>query len=790
MIRRLNENLFVLDTQNTSYVINILPEGQPAHLYYGKRIHIEEPSESLALFENHSCAPGNTTVYSDNSKNLSLEAVKLEMSGCGKGDYDEAFVELTFADGGYTTDFIFHSAEIYAGKSEYSSGLPGAYGSEEEVSTLVLTLKDRHTEVYLKLNYYVFEAADVICRNAQLINSSDEKIIVDRLMSTQLDFDFQDECESGYSFTTFTGAWAREMNKTTRECGMGTLASGSACGASSNHANPFVMLHESAATETSGDVYGCNLVYSGNHLETVTAGAFGRLRFLSGINPKGFGRVLEKGETFETPEAVMTYTGKGFTALSRIYHRFINEHIVRGEWKKKARPVLFNSWESCYFDINDSNLLALAKKANSAGIELFVVDDGWFGKRNDDSSSLGDWYVNKEKFPNGMRKLSDKIHDMGMKFGIWVEPEMVNVNSELYGKHPEWVLVNPARNHSEGRNQRVLNLADTEVQDYLISALSDVFEETNCDYVKWDYNRNFSDVYSEKYAPERMKEIQHDYILGLYRVCRALTEKYPHILFEGCASGGNRFDLGILSFFPQIWASDDTDPICRLDIQSGYSYGYPMSVISAHVGSAPNHQTLRKTDIFTRYAVACFGQLGYEFNIMDMAQADFESMKKQIELYKKWRDIIPEGNFYRLKDNAAVTEWGIISRGAGRGMVMRVKKKAQPNHQRYILKLKGLRGDVKYNVFNVRRRIDVKVFGDLVNTMAPVHIKQDSLVHDIVAKVVKMQTPEVNITAYGDTLCNAGLQLPSAYGGTGYGEDMMVDNDYSAEVYYIKAIKE
>ena len=494
----------------------------------------------------------------------------------------------------------------------------------------------------LELRYYVYEDCDVIARSARLVNESGEEVQIKRLMSMQLDFDTSD-----YVFSTFNGAWAREMRRFDHRIGAGRHVNSSRTGTSSNRANPFVMLAGCGATEDAGECYGFNLIYSGNHYEAAEAGSYGKLRLVAGINPEFFSWQLAPGESFEAPEAVMAFSHEGYNGMSQCMHRFVREHIVRGEWKHKERPVLLNSWEAAYFDINEKKLLSLAKAGKEAGIELFVMDDGWFGERNDDSHSLGDWEVNPKKLPGGLAGLADKIKAMGLDFGIWVEPEMVNVSSRLYAEHPGWTVEIPGKKHSEGRNQRILDLTRREVQDFVIEKMSEVFSSADISYVKWDMNRTFSDYFSGNLTPGRQGETAHRYMLGLYRCMDALVKRFPKILFEGCSAGGNRFDLGILCYFPQIWASDDTDALCRAEIQNGYSYGYPMSVISAHVSACPNHQTLRITPLETRFHVAAFGVCGYECNFCDMGKEERDAVKEQIALYKKWRRALQWGAFYR-----------------------------------------------------------------------------------------------------------------------------------------------
>ena len=574
-------------------------------------------------------------------------------------------------------------------------------------------------------------------------------------------------------------------------------------GTSSSRTNPFVMLAETGTNEDSGACYGINLIYSGNHYEAMEVSGYGETRFVAGINPQSFSWQLEPGATFEAPEAVMVYSPLGYNGMSQCMHRFVREHIVRGTWKKKTRPVLLNSWEASYFDINERKLLALAKAGKEAGIELFVMDDGWFGERNDDKHSLGDWDVNPKKLPGGLSGICEKVKALGLSFGIWVEPEMVNVDSRLYERHPDWTIEIPGHAHSEGRNQRILDLTQTSVQDFIIAKMSEVFSSADISYVKWDMNRTFTDYYSRALPAGRQGEVAHRYVMGLYRCMKELTERFPEILFEGCSAGGNRFDLGILSYFPQIWASDDTDALCRAEIQNGYSYGYPMSVVSAHVSSCPNHQTLRVTPLETRFHVAAFGLCGYECNLGDMKEEERAAVKAQIALYKEWRDVLQWGSFYRGrsfydgKGDASCLmqlpgnqmEWTCVSAEQTRAVGMLMQKLAVPNTQFHYYKPKGLAPEYRYHFYNRALKYNVKEFGDLVNTIAPVHIRQDSLVHNVVAKFVKLDGETEDYYAFGDALMYGGVRLKQAFGGTGYNGEVRHFPDFASRMYFMESVE-
>ena len=799
-----SNHYFLLNTKNTSYSFRVMETGHIEHLYYGKKIRLPKGMTTLkegqaqksgfeAMVEKHAFPPGNTLVYDKEHTSFSLEDMCLEVSSLGKGDIREPFIEMIHADGSMTCDFLFDSFTVSKGKEEFAT-LPGSYDETGEVDHLLLVLKDKQYGLTLELHYYVYEACDVITRYARLINDSDASVRLTRMMSLQLDFPTAE-----YDMTTFTGSWAREMGMHRIPVRSNKVVNSSYTGTSSNRANPFVMLSKEHTDEDYGDCYGFNLIYSGNHYEAAEVNGYGKMRFVSGINPQSFCIIVKPGECFEAPEAVMTYSHEGFNGLSRHMHEFIREHIVRGEWKHKIRPVLLNSWEASYFDINEHKLLKLAKAGKEAGIELFVMDDGWFGERNDDFRSLGDWDVNLKKLPNGVAGLCKKINELGLDFGIWVEPEMINENSRLYEAHSDWVMQIPNKPHSEGRNQRILDLTREDVQDFIIEKMTDIFSSANITYVKWDMNRIFSDYYSSALSCEQQGEVMHRYQLGLYRCMKELTERFPKILFEGCSSGGNRFDLGMLCYFPQIWASDDTDGVQRCEIQTGYSYGYPMSVVSAHVSACPNHQTLRVTPLETRFHVAAFGLLGYECNLCDMKQEEKDAIKGQIALYKKWREVLQTGDFYRGRSGNAskvldysadrITEWTCVSKDKTGAVGFIMHNLSMPNMHYDYYRAKGLDEEKWYHFTNYYRKFNVKDFGDLVNIIAPIHIKQDSLLHNVIAKFVKLDGEEEDICAYGDLLMNHGVKLKQAFGGTGFNKEVRAFKDFDSRIYFMEEIE-
>ncbi|MCR5345369.1 MAG: alpha-galactosidase [Lachnospiraceae bacterium] len=772
---KVTDNIFTLSTSDTTYGFALLESGHLEHLYYGPRVE----NLTIASKSQQELANGNSIQYSAEFPTLSMEGTCFEYSGEGKGDIREPFIELIYPDGSRTTDFVFDSYDILDKKAELTT-LPSSYDENNKAKSLVINLKDKNHDVTLKLIYSVFEESNCITRSSVLINNMDEKIRLTRLMSTQVDFN-----EGDYTMHTFRGAWTREMEKHETVVSGARIVNASFAGTSSSRANAFIMLSRGAVSEEYGGVYGFNLIYSGNHYESVEDTSYHKVRLLTGINPQGFEFVLGKGDVFESPEAVMSYSNKGFTALSHNMHEFVEQNIVRGEWKNAWRPLLINSWEAAYFKFNEKSLLSLAKAAAKVGIELFVLDDGWFGKRDDDTSSLGDWYVNKKKLPYGLEGLIHKINGLGMKFGIWVEPEMVNVNSDLYRAHPEYALEIKGQEHSEGRTQRILDLTNPEVCDYVIDSMSKIFSIEGITYVKWDMNRIFSDAFSPYLGAEHEGEVFHRYVMGFYHIMEVLTKKFPHILFEGCSAGGNRFDLGILCYFPQIWASDDTDALYRVRAMTNYSYGYPMRTLSAHVSTVPNHQTLRITPLSTRYNVASFGPFGYEMNLCDLSKDELETVKAQVAQYKKWREVYFNGDFYRGRCGN-FHEWTVVSKDKKRAIGLVMQELNIANNPNLIYNVKGLKKDATYKFYNIEEKINIRTFGDLINTASPVHIRNDSFMQRLLAKFYKMQGETEEFILSGEEAMLSGIRLKQAFGGVGFNERVRLFTDFSSRLYYME----
>jgi alpha-galactosidase len=784
--------MFTLNTDNTTYCFHVLPSGHLEHLYYGARINTGGDFRNAA--QMHVKYPaGNLISYSKEEKELNLENVCQEISTHGKGDIREAFLEITYPDGNLTSDFIYESYRIYkydgnddnsCGNDAEIKGMPSAQGADEEA---VITLKAKDYNVWLKLIYGIFENCGCITRSARLINGENADILADRLLSCQVDFP-----DGDFDFINFSGAWAREMNATRIHVPDGFVVNSSKTGTSGSRHNPFVVLARRGTDENSGEAYGFNLVYSGNHYESAGLNSFGKLRFLSGINPDGFQASLAPQSEFQTPQAVLTFSKEGLNGMSANMHRFVREHIVRGKWKNRPRPVIFNSWEAAYFKFNESMLLGMAKTAKELGIETFVMDDGWFGKRDNDSCSLGDWNVNKKKIPDGLSGFAGKLKKIGLEFGIWVEPEMVSEDSDLYRTHPEWAVRMHGHGHSEGRNQMLLNLTDIEVRQYLTQKMSEVFKDAGVSYVKWDMNRIFSDEYG--YGLKNQKEFAHRYVLGLYEILDELTKRFPDILFEGCASGGNRFDLGMLAYMPQIWASDNTDAYCRAKIQTGCSYGYPMSVVSAHYSDCPNHQTLRNILPETRFDVAVFANLGYECNLKDLSTDEKNEIKEQISFYKKYRDRIFDSDFYRLDcgnenyNGSKIYGWICVSKDKSFALGFQMQGENAANFPDACFRAKGLDNGSMYHFYNRPLKYNIKNFGNLINMVSPVHIKKDSLTHNIIAHFVKMDGEKEDYTVSGDVLNNCGIRLKQNYASAGFDSDVRFYQDFCARLYIMEKI--
>ncbi|BCZ48699.1 alpha-galactosidase [Clostridium gelidum] len=681
---------FHLKTKRTSYILKVLESNHLSHLYWGKKISTN--NLDYLIEEN---LWGSFLTNTDNIGTFQLEVIPQEYPGYGVTDLRSPAIELQFEDGSTTTDLRYDGYKIYKGKQSIK-GLPSTYvENEEEAETLEIYLKDELKNIKVILTYNVFGDFDVITKSVKIINDSEENVNILRALSANVDFK-----EDDFDFIHLSGAWARERHivRTSLRSGMQSIESRR--GASSHGQNPFMALARKGSNEQNGDVYGFSLVYSGNFLAGVEVDMYSKSRAQIGINPFNFKWLLEKGEKFQTPEAVLVYSPNGLTGMSHIYNNLYAKRLCRGKYRDKARPILINNWEATYFDFNETNIKEIAKEASNLGIELFVLDDGWFGKRDDDTTSLGDWFVNEKKIKGGLGKLSKEINDMGLQFGLWFEPEMVSPSSELYIKHPDWCIHVPERNRSTARDQLILDLSREEVCDYIIESVSNVLDNASISYVKWDMNRNMSEIGSLGLPPKRQKETAHRYMLGLYRILEEITTKFPDILFESCSGGGGRFDPGMLYYMPQTWTSDDTDAIERLKIQFGTSLVYPSASMGCHVSAVPNHQVGRITPLETRGIVAMAGNFGYELDITKLTEEEKDAIKEQVKLYKEIRETVQFGDTFRLLSPFESNEvaWMNISKDKCEIVVSYVKQYAEPNKWNKPLKLIGLEEDVKYKI--------------------------------------------------------------------------------------------
>lgn len=681
---------FHLKTKRTSYILKVLKGNHLSNLYWGKKIR----SNNLDyLVRKHLLSSFLTDT--DNKGTIQLESITQEYPGYGSTDLRSPAIELQFQDGSTATDFRYDGYQIYKGKLPLN-GLPSTYvENDQEAETLEIYLRDELKNVKLILIYNVFQEFDTITKSVKIINESEDDVNILRALSSNVDFKEED-----FDFIHLSGSWARERHivRTSLRPGMQSIESRR--GASSHAQNPFMVLARKGSNEQNGDVYGFSLVYSGNFLAGVEVDMYSKSRAQIGINPFDFKWLLEKGEEFQTPEAVLVYSQYGLTGMSQIYNNLYGKRLCRGEYRDKARPILINNWEATYFDFNETNIKEIAKEASKLGIELFVLDDGWFGKRDDDTTSLGDWFVNEEKIKGGLGKLSKEINDMGLKFGLWFEPEMISPNSELYRKHPDWCIHIPGRNRSTAREQLILDLSRKEVCDYVIESVSNVLENASVSYVKWDMNRNMSEIGSLGLPPKRQRETAHRYMLGLYRILEEITTRFKDVLFESCSGGGGRFDPGMLYYMPQTWTSDDTDAIERLKIQFGTSLVYPSVSMGCHVSAVPNHQVARITPINTRGVVAMAGNFGYEFDITKLTEEEKNAIKNQVKLYKEIRETIQFGDTFRLLSPFESNEvaWMNISKDKCEIVVSYVKQYAEPNKWNKPLKLTGLEDDAEYEI--------------------------------------------------------------------------------------------
>ena len=632
------DRIFTLQTKNTTYQMQVDRYGFLLHLYYGKKT--DTCMDYLLTYYDRGFSGNPYDAGED--RTYSMDTLPQEFPCYGNGDFRSTAFAVENADGSMSCDLRYKSHVILDGKYNLE-GLPAVYASEEEAQTLEILMEDPVTGVKVVLLYGVLSAQDIITRSVSVKNESSGKIYLNKIESASLDFLYGD-----YELLTFYGRHAMERNVQRVPVVHGTQKIGSVRGTSSHQYNPMMILAEKETTEDKGNCYAMSFVYSGCFQGEVLKDQLNQTRMMLGLQEEAFRYPLETGEMFQAPEVILSYSSEGMNRLSQNLHHCIRQHICRGKYKEEIRPILINSWEAAYFDFTGDTIYELAKAAKEVNIDMLVMDDGWFGKRDDDNSGLGDWFVNEKKLGGTLGNLIKRINDLGVKFGIWIEPEMVSEDSDLYRKHPDWALTVPGRNPVRSRNQLVLDFSRKEVVDAIYDQICKVLDQGNIEYVKWDMNRSLMDVYSS--VTRDQGRVLHDYVLGLYDFLERLVQRYPNLLIEGCSGGGGRFDAGMMYYTPQIWCSDNTDAIDRLRIQYGTSFGYPVSVVGSHVSAVPNHQTGRKTPLHTRGVVAMSGTFGYELNLMKLSEEEKQEIREQIAEYKSYAPIIQNGLYYRLSD--------------------------------------------------------------------------------------------------------------------------------------------
>ena len=662
MTIHVTDTLFHLRNDSLSYIMQILPNGYLGQLYVGPAVPLDVDYSYLLEL---AARPTSACPFYDNPV-FSLEHVKQEYGQYGGSDYRQPAVVMSQPDGSTVTTFQYESHRIEVGKSRLD-GLPATYVEDDsEAETLIIVLVDPLTTVRIELSYTLFSSRPVLTRTARFINDGHAEVFLDQAMSACLDLP-----DAEYEWWQFSGAWGRERHLKTRTLEQGITSIGSIRGNSSAQQNPFVILARPGTDDRQGEAIGCAFVYSGNFLIQAEVDTFDTTRLLVGIHPQGFRWKLRPGSSFQTPEVVFAYTADGLNDLSATLHSLFRERLMRGQWRDRPRPIVTNNWEATYFDFTEDTLIDIARTAQGVGAELFVLDDGWFGARRGERAGLGDWTPNTDLLPDGIAGLSKKVTDLGIDFGLWVEPEMVNEDSNLFRTHPDWVIQTPNRRRSVGRFQLVLDYSRAEVVDHVFTQLSDVFSTAKISYVKWDMNRSLTEVFSSALPTDQQGEVAHRHMLGVYALLERLTTAFPHILFESCASGGARFDAGMLFYAPQAWASDDSDAVERLKIQWGSSFAYPIVSHGAHVSITPNHQVNRVTPLHTRANVAFFGAFGYELDLNKLSDEEIAEVKAQVAFMKEHRELIQFGTFYRLRSpfDSNITCWMVVNKQKTKAIV-------------------------------------------------------------------------------------------------------------------------
>ena len=689
------KKIFEFHTTNSTYLIGIAPEGYVGHIYYGERLSGRTDNYLLRMEE----IPFTPSVNKREKLGF-LDSFPMEYPTGGIGDFRESCLNVRNEKGQMGSELFYVSHEIYDGKKKLE-GLPASFGTKEEVQTLELLLEDPVLGMQVVLSYCVFEREDVIARSVRIVNGGSETLTLEKAYSACLDMD-----NEAFEMINLCGAWARErhIQKGAVRCGKQSVSS--ARGESSHQEHPFMALVAPGTDQQRGKVYAMHFVYSGNFLAQVELNQFDSIRMVMGINAEQFGWVLSPGESFQAPEVILTYSGEGLGKMSRSFHDFYRNHMIRSVYNHKKRPILINNWEATYFDFDNEKLLQIAREAKRCGIEMLVMDDGWFGKRNVDDNSLGDWVVNEEKIKGGLKKLVDQVNEIGLEFGIWFEPEMISPDSDLYRAHPDWALQINKREGTMCRNQYVLDLSRKEIVDHVYEAVAKILRGANIRYVKWDMNRLLTDLGSAHLDAAHHQELFHRYVLGLYELQERLVTEFPGLLLENCSGGGGRFDPGMLYYSPQIWCSDDTDAIERLVIQEGTGLIYPLAAMGAHVSDCPNHIVGRITPFETRGHVALAGTFGYELDITKIPDEQRVMICEQTKMYHKYNDLVREGDYYRIasyRENHKFDAWAVVSKDKREVLLTYVQVLAEPNKRSRKLYLQGFDANAYYRLEGTER---------------------------------------------------------------------------------------
>lgn len=685
------EKIFKLDTRNTTYVIAVVDDEQfLGHVYYGKKLKEVHLDGLLRIHENPFVPSRN------NRDRVSfLDSFPMEYPAHGLGDYRESCINIRTEKGNVGLALSYVSHKITEGKDGLE-GLPASFGKAGECETLEIFCEDKVTGLQVILQYGIFDEADVITRSVKVVNTGKEDLYLTKVYSACLDMDNKD-----FEAISLHGSWARERQIETVPVSHGKYSVESIRGESSHQDHPFLALKTKNADQENGEVYAMHFVYSGNFKAQVQSDQFDQVRMTMGIHPEDFTWKLKEGESFQAPETVLVYSAQGLGQMTRIFHDFYRNHLIRSEYKNQKRPILINNWEATYFDFNTDKLIAIAKQASALGIEMLVMDDGWFGNRCDDNRALGDWFVNEEKLKGGLKYLVDEVNKLGMKFGIWFEPEMISPDSDLYRAHPDYAIAIPGREPSLCRNQYVLDLTRKEVRDYAYECVAKILRSANIEYVKWDMNRQLSDIGSLELPADQMGELYHRYVLAVYEMQERMMTEFPHLLLENCSGGGARFDPGMLYYSPQIWCSDDTDAIERLKIQEGTALIYPLSTMGAHVSDCPNHTVGRVTPFETRGYVALTGTFGYELDVTKIPESDREQIPAQVAMYHKYNDLVREGDYYRIAsyaENHYFDCYGVVSKDKKEALYTYVQVLNRPNYHSRRIYLKGLAAEKYYAI--------------------------------------------------------------------------------------------